>query len=144
MTIVALVFAAMLVRSDDWEGTRWWHDIDHERPIHADAPSVAPPPPAKTKLSGEDFEDAANKTRQLTNRCWAMSLKHQPLNAMNVKRVVATLVVEADGHVARVDLAGIPDDDDGGLRGCVTTVLASWRLPVAKTANSYDVTLAFQ
>ena len=72
--------AAMLVRSDDWEGTRWWR-----RRLR-----VARSTPTRRRsrrrrrrhpLSGEDFEDAANKTRQLTNRCWAMSLEGlQPLN----------------------------------------------------------------
>ena len=147
---VLSVFTALLVRSDDEEGTRWWHDIEHEHHRHAVvvpavAPTPPPPPPAnaKPRLQAEDIEDAASTTRALTNRCWAISLKHRPLNAMEVKRVVATLAVETDGHVTHIDLAGVPDDD-GGLRGCLTTVLSGWHMPATKTAASYDVTLAFQ
>lgn len=153
------MFAALLVRSEDEEGTRWWQDIDreHAHAHHSVAAEPPPPPPvvttpppviapiaSKPKLDAEDIENAASTTRNLTNRCWSISLKHRPLNAMEVKRVVATLSVEPDGHVAHLDLVGVPDGDDGGLRACLATVIGSWHMPATKASGSYDVTLAFQ
>jgi hypothetical protein len=147
----AVIFVAMLVRSDDEEGTRWWHDIDdHPRKgAHADVPKAGKPsvPPipvvAKKHLDAEDIENAAAANKQLTNRCWSMALKHAPNLPLGIHHVSVSLAVETDGHVSHLDIDGIPEDD-GGLAGCLATVMMGWHMPVTSTAASYDVTLAFQ
>jgi hypothetical protein len=156
------VFTALLVHSP--EGMQWWQELDHEPAAVVEFGSLGsldevplvppvvssrvtrprPPANAKVRLDADDIESAATTTRALTERCWAMSLKHRPLNALEVHRVVATLAIETDGSVSKIDLVGVPDGDDGGLRSCLTTVVGGWRMPATKAAASYDVTLAFQ
>ena len=109
------------------------------------SPDNPPPntPDANRPLDPGEVEDLATKGQFLTTRCWNLATKKQPFLPQDVKRASVTLQIDASGTVTSADLVGVPKDD-GGLVGCLTTVIRGWHARQSKAGGTFKITLAFQ
>ncbi len=96
-------------------------------------------------LKPEEVEDKYTQSNSLTQRCWERAQKKDPFIVKDVKRVVVTLTVAADGGVGNVSFARAAAGRRlANLGRCLGGIIKKWNFRSTRDGLTAKITMAFQ